>query len=534
MRRLAKKKMLSPWVHPRSSIYWFRRRVPAKYLKFGMPTEIRFSLETRIWEEAVALCAEHNLRLEREWKAGLVGEKPTQMSFRQIAGLAGEFYRETIGARSEEPGKPLDIQAELSATKRRRFPPPGIPMHDGHLYGSFSEEARRFLTEKGIILVGDRLKLFLEAYVDAKSVALEELLENANGKYKKNPAADDFPAYDRPADPAHQFDVLWDDYKGDVGRALAASTVKRWLPCMESLMSFAGTRDMSRVTEKHILGWRDNLLDKSIPRKKLITPKTVRFAYIAAAQSFFGWAKRNSRLPSDPAAEVHVEVVSKKAIKMRGFRDDEAATILSAALAPMSEQMTAESRAARRWVPWLCAYTGARVNEMTQLRAMDVHTYDGIWCVHIRPEAGTVKTLRARSVPIHPHLVEQGFLEFAAQKQGETPLFYAIERQRKKDRKNPTYTSVGNKLASWVREDLEITDPTVAPNHGWRHRFKTVARKAGLDAEKRDAIQGHAPRTEGENYGEIPPDVMLPEILKLPRYEVEPGELRDGRRRKAR
>jgi integrase len=526
MRRIAKK-MLSPWINPRSTSYWFRRRIPARYRKFGMPAEIKFSLETTIWEEAVALCAEHNLRLEREWKAGLVGEKPTPMSFRQIAGLAGEFYRETMATRSEEPGKPADIQAELSATKRRRFPPPGIPMHDRHLYLGFSEEARRFLTTKGIILVGERLQLFLEAYVDAKTVALEELLQNANGKYKKNPAAEEFPAYDPPADPNHQFDKLWPEYIGPRGRALAASSVKRWLPIMETLMAFAGTRDMAKITERHILGWRDSLL-----KKESIIPKTVKSGYIAAAQSFFGWAVRNSRLPSDPSAKVHVEVVSKTAIKMRGFRDDEAAKILSAALAPMSELMTDENRAARRWVPWLCAYTGARVNEMTQLRAMDVHTYDGIWCVHIRPEAGTVKTSRARSVPIHPHLIEQGFLEFAAQKTGETPLFYAIERQRKKDRKNPTYTSVGNKLADWVRQDLEITDPTVAPNHGWRHRFKTVARKAGLDAEKRDAIQGHAPRTEGENYGEVPPDVMLPEILKLPRYEVEPGERLDRRRKK--
>lgn len=524
MRRIAKK-MLSPWINPRSTSYWFRRRIPARYRKFGMPAEIKFSLETTIWEEAVALCAEHNLRLEREWKAGLVGEKPTLMSFRQIAGLAGEFYRETVSARSEEPGTPADVQAELAATKRRRFPPPGIPMNDRHLYMGFSEEARRFLTSKGIILVGERLQLFLEAYVDAKTVALEELLENSTGRYKKNPKAEEFPVYAPPADPKHQFDVLWPEYSGEGGRALAASTVKRWLPCMEALMLFAGTRDMSRITNAHLLGWRDSLL-------KTIGAKTVRFAYISAAQSFFGWAERMSRLPSDPSAKVHVEVVRKKEIKMRGFRDDEAAKILSAALAPMSELMTAENRAARRWVPWLCAYTGARVNEMTQLRAMDVHTYDGIWCVHIRPEAGTVKTLRARSVPIHPQLIEQGFVEFAQQKKGETPLFYAIERQRKKDRKNPTYTSVGNKLANWVREDLKITDPTVAPNHGWRHRFKTVARKAGLDAEKRDAIQGHAPRTEGENYGEVPPDVMLPEILKLPRYEVEPGERLDRRRKK--
>jgi integrase len=113
-------------------------------------------------------------------------------------------------------------------------------------------------------------------------------------------------------------------------------------------------------------------------------------------------------------------------------------------------------------------------------------------------------------------------------KRGKTPLFYSLERQRKADRKNPTYTSVGNKLAEWVR-GLGIKDPLVAPNHGWRHRFKTVARQVRMDAEVRDAIQGHAPRTEGEEYGEVPLDVMLPQIMKLPRYQVVAAEKRDGR-----
>jgi hypothetical protein len=44
-----------------------------------------------------------------------------------------------------------------------------------------------------------------------------------------------------------------------------------------------------------------------------------------------------------------------------------------------------------------------------------------------------------------------------------------------------------------------------------------------------DAIQGHAPRTEGEDYGEVPPDVVLPEMLKHPRYQVEAAARRDRR-----
>jgi hypothetical protein len=74
-------------------------------------------------------------------------------------------------------------------------------------------------------------------------------------------------------------------------------------------------------------------------------------------------------------------------------------------------------------------------------------------------------------------------------------------------------------LAEWVR-GLGIVDERVDPSHGWRHRFKTLARRSGLDPETRDYIQGHKPRTEGEGYGEIEPEVTLREIKKLPRYEV--------------
>jgi integrase len=221
-----------------------------------------------------------------------------------------------------------------------------------------------------------------------------------------------------------------------------------------------------------------------------------------------------------------------KKIKKVGFDDREAHTILAAALAPQNERMTEENAAARRWVPWLCAYTGARVNEITQLRACDVIEKDGIPCVHIRPEAGTVKTAKERTVPLHPHLLKMEFVEWAHRKKGDAPLFYAVERQRKKDRKNPTYTSVGNKLADWVRNRLQIKNPKVAPNHGWRHRFKTEGRRAKMLWPVLDAIQGHAPRTDGEDYGEVSPDVMLPEILKYPWYEIEaPTERRDRRRR---
>jgi hypothetical protein len=43
-------------------------------------------------------------------------------------------------------------------------------------------------------------------------------------------------------------------------------------------------------------------------------------------------------------------------------------------------------RAARRWVPWICGYTGARVNEITSLLPSDIQQILGIWCFVLRPE----------------------------------------------------------------------------------------------------------------------------------------------------
>jgi hypothetical protein len=65
-----------------------------------------------------------------------------------------------------------------------------------------------------------------------------------------------------------------------------------------------------------------------------------------------------------------------------------------------------------------------------------------------------------------------------------------------------------------------VDDVEVQPNHGWRHRFKQEARSIRMDVETRDAIQGHAARTEAQKYGSVPVKLMFEEISKLPRYNV--------------
>src|SRR5205823_2656010 len=143
-----------PWENPRSRFYWFRRRVPAKYRKFGMPAEIKFSFETTDRDEALLLCQEHNLRLEREWRVNLVGTPPDELSHPQIVALAGEFYAEMVADHRDDPGRAIEWHESLHATYRRRrslIGPLGM-----RLRVAFGREAQEFLRKKGILLVGDR------------------------------------------------------------------------------------------------------------------------------------------------------------------------------------------------------------------------------------------------------------------------------------------------------------------------------------------------------------------------------------------
>lgn len=181
--------------------------------------------------------------------------------------------------------------------------------------------------------------------------------------------------------------------------------------------------------------------------------------------------------------------------------------------------------AARRWVPWLCAYTGARAGEVTQLRGKDVAKHGNIWAIQITPEAGTVKTSKPRTVPLHEHLIAQGFIKFARAK-GDEPLFYNTTSRSKVTKVDPTNpprprsVKTRERLADWVRNDVGITDKAIRPNHAWRHTFKRRAARAGIDAGIRDAICGHSPRTVADIYETPTLEDMVEALKRFPRYGV--------------
>lgn len=138
-----------------------------------------------------------------------------------------------------------------------------------------------------------------------------------------------------------------------------------------------------------------------------------------------------------------------------------------------------------------------------------------VWVLRITPDAGTVKSGGYRDVPLHRQIIEEGLLEFIDSSESG-PIFHKASNPEKYSH---AAHIVSNKLSDWLRES-GLTPEGLQPNHGWRHRFKTLCREVGVSDRVADAIQGHAPKSASDNYGDVTLSTKVGAIQKLPNYNL--------------
>jgi len=297
-------------------------------------------------------------------------------------------------------------------------------------------------------------------------------------------------------------------------RKPAPATVARFGGVIDKFIKHMGHDNAAQVTPDDVVAWKASLLDS-------LSGKTVKEIYLSALKVVFSWAAENRKLETNPVAGITVRVPKQNTVRSKGFTPEEAERILKAATDDWDEALPAHYRRARRWVPWVCAYSGARIGEVTQMRGCDVFEREGFLVMRVTPEAGRVKDRQMRLIPVHEDLRAQGFL-VAVRSAGDGPLFYDPNEPRKGP--NVKYT-LWDKSAAHVRAFVRtvVDDPNVSPNHGWRHTFKTIAREAGLDTACIDVIVGHARKTEGDRYGDWSIKARADQMAKFPRYTLKLG-----------
>jgi len=542
--------MALPWKHPKTGVYWFRRRVPADLRDKIRAAIVQKTLRTKNADEAKSRYIDVAKEVDDEWRklrrrpSRPQAAPPARLTRKQIRGILGEFHRWLV-AKQENDTNRLQEWRKRSSFLNTVVGPKARRIGGAGAY--FSREIKEFLAEKEIVVEDDWDRYVLTTSAGrAGLMAMQSLIARATaGDYSDPPELAKYPQWSlveptlNIASRSLSVEKDWATFSTEC--SLKPSTIKAWRPVLEKLAVFLGRDNVADASRKQAIAWKDALLARGLKQK------TVAETYLAAARSFFNWGLANDKTRSNPFSDIRLRIPKPTKLRPKSLKDEEAVLILSETLRPVNRRTSDEFRAAKRWIPWLLAYLGARVNEITQMRGCDLTPrwvtieIDGvkrtveIWVLQITPEAGGVKTDEAREVPLHPHLVEQGFPEFVKTR-GDGPIFYDPKRRRNGSDVRPQYQKVADKLADWVRE-IGVDDKGVSPNHGWRHRFNREARKVRMDPEVRDAIKGHKPRTEGELYGDdVPLEAKWIEIQRLPRIEVEPpaGERPGSERRRAR
>nr|WP_197064249.1 hypothetical protein [Methylobacterium sp. ZNC0032] len=450
-----------------------------------------------------------------------------RLSDRQVVGLSGEIYRAALAKwddRPEEMAEAYLLRGLSVGIAADQLTPSGQSRGGKQIGPALEEligkEVNEALARHRLTIDAETRGRLLQRSADALQQAWGQAAREAIGQYRPDPLANRFPAFvpppspispvvDKPKPPTDSKEF----FKAVMGKREA--TAKRWGPILQGLMDSAKQTDIRHITTDDIRLW----MKRGLATGK-ISERSFKRNNLTAIKTLFKIAYEDEVIPSDPAHRVKLRIAKNDTGRsMRGFFTEERNKILAATLEPPSKRLTWYNAAARRWVPWLCAYTGARVNEITQVRACDIQNRDGYWCIRITPEAGTQKSLNVRWVPLHAHLIEQGFLEFAQAKTGDTPLFTPVDDGTRKGKTMRMSERVGAHLAKWVRE-LGIHDQDVAPNHGWRHWWKTESRAYPIKVPVADAIQGHAPATQSDEYGGFPPRIMGPAIKRFKKIRL--------------
>ncbi len=187
-----------------------------------------------------------------------------------------------------------------------------------------------------------------------------------------------------------------------------------------------------------------------------------------------------------------LDIKAKTTNRRRPVTNDELVTLFTTPLHTSYDipKATQGGKDAAYWLPLLGAYTGARLGELCQLKAIDIQTVEGI-PVMVLTDDGEDQSIKTeagrRTVPIHSELLRLGFMEYATamQAKGADSLWPALPLRKDKQ---------SDFFGRWFkdfREPLGLLGPGKPTFHYFRHTVRPLMRRAGFSDSTQDKVTGH-------------------------------------------
>lgn len=187
------------------------------------------------------------------------------------------------------------------------------------------------------------------------------------------------------------------------------------------------------------------------------------------------------------------------------------------------------------WGTLLGLLTGARLNEIFQLRLADVRTVQGVLVLDFQEDTlgNNLKTGAARRfVPVHQNLIDLGFMDYLNDVRtlpnatDITLIFPFLNRYEQ------GYGDVPSQRFTALLKDLKIHQPRKKVFHSLRHTVNQKLKEAGISTEYRSMFIGHElGDTNTLIYGDKTPiQVIRDKVLPaLPFEEIEWHKIRIDR-----
>ncbi len=245
--------------------------------------------------------------------------------------------------------------------------------------------------------------------------------------------------------------------------------------------------DVSTITRQTIIAYRDKLLDAG----KAVGTINTRLSFI---RILLGIAKDRGLVEINHADDTAL-AEDKRAVEARKpYSPEQTEAVMDA-----TEAMR-EARPAMYWLPRLARWTGARLNELHQLRKDDIQSREGVPGLMLTDEGehGNGVDMRLKNqgsrrwVPLAEPV--RHFAEWA-ETQPDGPLFPA-----KANKYGIVSDAFSKRYGRFLREILKIKDKRIT-FHSWRHGFADMCRAAGVAPDVRLALMGHAEGGVSGAYG---------------------------------
>ena len=223
-----------------------------------------------------------------------------------------------------------------------------------------------------------------------------------------------------PVPPSSSLKEAADDYWKENFPSWKARTVSEYEIYRKRLLEFVGKNSpLNTIDHATMKKFKDSLIESGLSASRVN-------GHLTFAGAVFRFARRHKMMTVDnPVEGVKLKRKGRDGDK-EVFTPEDLKAIFSS-----PRYLANEHKPHRKWIPLIGLFTGARLEELAQLYREDVKEVDGLWCIDInesRPDQSLKTKASARVVPLHPLLIERGFIRYVKGLPLDSRVFPGLRR----------------------------------------------------------------------------------------------------------